>query len=354
MSCGREEASERCLRTPTSVPTLRDCQQQGRLCPTATPSLPRRSERKDCCFVHISITPSWLGTSPGTIRGSAPCQPSQHHEGQKLCFVLYLCLISVPGTAHGISPGTLNLRETGVLALLAAYCLDTFLPGRAVWASGRSLSPQVPRGHGCLLHAASQAALRTRSPNTQLCVPAQLHAVPGSVPCPAPVPSSSTRLPQPSSLSFLFLYPLLLQGGTNYPGSLWGPWAHGSIPEAGHRHPPKGARGGAEGHFTGYFTCWHQLFLPSAPSHVPPPSAPHLPSCLPSPPSSASVCPVEALPNCCATLLVSPLPFLPCLSIHLLEPQHPSQYGSHLRCFPRWFTGSTGRGRSHPPPQDGF
>lgn len=58
-------------------------------------------------------------------------------------------------------------------------------------------------------------------------------------------------------------------------------WALGTIPGAWQRRPCRGARGGAEGYFTGYFTRWHQLFLPSAPNHVPPPRAHHPASCLP-------------------------------------------------------------------------
>lgn len=50
-----------------------------------------------------------------------------------------------------------------------------------------------------------------------------------------------------------------------FPGLLC---ALGAIPGAGHHHPRQEARGGAEGYFTGYFTCWHQLFLPSAPNCV--------------------------------------------------------------------------------------
>lgn len=43
----------------------------------------------------------------------------------------------------------------------------------------------------------------------------------------------------------------------------------------------QGACGRAGGYFTGYFTCWHQLFPPSAPNHVPPPRATHPASCHP-------------------------------------------------------------------------
>lgn len=68
-----------------------------------------------------------------------------------------------------------------------------------------------------------------------------------------------------------------------FPCSLW---ALSAIPGAGHWCPCREARGGAERYFTGYFTCWHQLFLPSAPNHVPEPLT--LPSCLPSHSASLS------------------------------------------------------------------
>lgn len=85
-------------------------------------------------------------------------------------------------------------------------------------------------------------------------------------------------------------------------------WALGTIPRAGQQRPCRGARGGAEGYFTGYFTRWHQLFLPSAPNHVPPPRAHHPASCLPSPPASPSTG-----HRCgCATFPLCPPPFSPC------------------------------------------
>lgn len=52
-----------------------------------------------------------------------------------------------------------------------------------------------------------------------------------------------------------------------------GTWPH---PGAG-----QGACGRAGGYFTGYFTCWHQLFLPSAHNHIPPPSTTHPASATP-------------------------------------------------------------------------
>lgn len=72
--------------------------------------------------------------------------------------------------------------------------------------------------------------------------------------------------------------------------------------------PCRGARGGAEGHFTGYFTRWHQL-LPLCPNRVPPPEPL---SCLPSPPAyphgtAAAVPPSRCVPS------LSPLPSLLCV-----------------------------------------
>lgn len=118
-------------------------------------------------------------------------------------------------------------------------------------------------------------------------------------------------------------------------------WALGT----GQRCHCRRTRGGAEGYFTGYFTCWHQLFLPSARNHIPPPRAPHPASCLPSPPASPTIG-----HHCsCATFLLCP-PLLFPLALALIA-QHPDLHRSCLHCY-CWVTGGTGQGV--PAPQDGF
>lgn len=92
--------------------------------------------------------------------------------------------------------------------------------------------------------------------------------------------------------------------GSICPGPAW-PWALASSPGSS---VAAEARGGAEGYFTGYFTCWHQLFLPSAPNHVPYPQVSHPASCLPSPPAS----PTTGHFCSSATFLLCPLPSRSC------------------------------------------
>lgn len=71
----------------------------------------------------------------------------------------------------------------------------------------------------------------------------------------------------------------------------------------------RGARGGAEGYFTGYFTCWHQLFLPSAPTTFLPPEPLTLPPACPHFPTTGHRCG-------CATFPLCPPPFPPCAGTH--------------------------------------
>lgn len=80
-------------------------------------------------------------------------------------------------------------------------------------------------------------------------------------------------------------------------------WAGHSAPS-----PRQGTPSGAGGYFTGYFTCWHQLFLPSVPNHIPP--AEPL-TCLLRPP-----CPLPppqgiaaAVPPFCSVPSFAPLPW---------------------------------------------
>lgn len=79
----------------------------------------------------------------------------------------------------------------------------------------------------------------------------------------------------------------------------------------------RGARGGAEGYFTGYFTCWHQLFLPSAPTTFHPPEP-----ALTSPPQGIAA---AVPPFCCVPLLFP-------LALALIA-QHLPLYRSHLHWF---------------------
>ncbi|XP_029856958.1 uncharacterized protein LOC115335420 [Aquila chrysaetos chrysaetos] len=86
-------------------------------------------------------------------------------------------------------------------------------------------------------------------------------------------------------------------------------WALGTVPGAGQWHPCRGASGGAEGYFTGYFTCWHQLFLPSAPTTFLPPEPLTLPPACPHFPTTGHRCG-------CATFPLCPPPFPPCPGTH--------------------------------------
>lgn len=139
-------------------------------------------------------------------------------------------------------------------------------------------------------------------------------------------------LPRAASARYQCL-PWLCQA---FPCSLW---ALSAIPGAQHWRPCREARGGAERYFTGYFTCWHQLFLPSAPNHVPEPLT--LPSCLPShSASSVSIRHRASLQLCHLSTVTHP--FLPCPSTHC------SESGPAWELFVMdsnyWFTDGTGRG----------
>lgn len=92
--------------------------------------------------------------------------------------------------------------------------------------------------------------------------------------------------------------------GSVCPGPAW-PWALASSPGSS---AVAEARGSVEGYFTGYFTCWHQLFLPSAPNHVTHPQVSDPASCLPSPLAS----PITG--HCCSsvTFLLCPFPLRFC------------------------------------------
>lgn len=130
--------------------------------------------------------------------------------------------------------------------------------------------------------------------------------------------------------------------GSVCPGPAW-PWALALSPGSS---AIAEACGGAEGYFTGYFTCWHQLFLPSAPNHVPHPQVSHPASSLPSPLAS----PITG--HCCssATFLLCPLPRRCCpdtCSSVSSPVQEPPALGSYS-----WVTGGTRRGVAAP--QDGF
>lgn len=105
----------------------------------------------------------------------------------------------------------------------------------------------------------------------------------------------------------------------------------------------RGARGGAEGYFTGYFTCWHQLFLPSAPTTFLPPEPLTLPPACPHFPTTGHCCG-------CATFLLCPPPFPPCPGTHCSASapvQEPPPLVSYC-----WVSGGTGRGVAVP--QDAF
>lgn len=157
-----------------------------------------------------------------------------------------------------------------------AWCLLMASQG-AHWPS--TAEAGAPVLHPCLISVASTAdrtSLATSSPletGTQPCwCFCQLRGL--------ALPSTGlATLPRAASARCQCL-PWLCQA---FPCSLR---ALSGIPGAGHWRPCREARGGAERYFTGYFTCWHQLFFPSAPNHVPEPLT--LPSCLPSHSASLS------------------------------------------------------------------
>lgn len=129
--------------------------------------------------------------------------------------------------------------------------------------------------------------------------------------------------------------------GTSCPP--WGLFCPGPAwPRALASSPGSSAVAEALGSVEGYFTCWHQLFLPSAPNHVTHPQVSDPASCLPSPLASSIT------GHCCssATFLLCPFPlrFCPDTCSSVSSPvQEPAALGSYC-----WVTGGTGRGVTAP------